>query len=228
MRELAIILFIFALYHKIQAQTGRPDVCSMEPETGDGSGAEVVIYMYYDQTKDNCFPFRYNGLGGNGNRFVTEKQCMRNCSARASDLFPMDETRACTLPLKIGECLGSYIRYYYSPEHHTCKSFYWTGCVGNGNRFLSFSDCNATCYRPEDSGLEDHSDETDVPVGIILGVVLGLIGAIILIVVIVFAVKEKPSSKKREKKGKDKSSDQPLKEERVEMAGGEVKSSSTP
>lgn len=57
------------------------------------------------------------------------------------------ETQACTLPRKIGECTGAYIRYFYSPEHHTCKTFFWTGCVGNGNRFLSFNDCNATCYK---------------------------------------------------------------------------------
>uniref|UniRef100_A0A673J251 BPTI/Kunitz inhibitor domain-containing protein n=1 Tax=Sinocyclocheilus rhinocerous TaxID=307959 RepID=A0A673J251_9TELE len=60
----------------------------------------------------------------------------------------------CYLPKKPGECVGHYLRYYYSPEHHTCKSFYWTGCVGNGNRFLTLSWC-----------LEDYSGESDVPVG---------------------------------------------------------------
>ncbi|KAI7811876.1 putative kunitz-type serine protease inhibitor Kunitz-1-like [Triplophysa rosa] len=225
MRDLAIILFIFALYHNILAQNGKPEICSMVPDKDDGTGADVKIYMYYDQTQDNCYPFRYSGKGGDGNRFTSEKDCMRNCSDRAEALFPRDEPRACTLPRKIGECTGAYIRYFYSPEHHTCKTFFWTGCVGNGNRFLSFSDCNATCYKATDEGLEDHSDETDIPVGIILGVVLGLVGAIILIVVIVFAVKK--NSKKHEKKEKTKS-EQPLKEERVEMAGVDAQSNSTP
>lgn len=54
--------------------------------------------------------------------------------------------QACYLPKKPGECVGHYLRYYYSPEHHTCKSFYWTGCEGNGNRFLSLNMCNATCH----------------------------------------------------------------------------------
>lgn len=57
------------------------------------------------------------------------------------------ENLVCALPLKIGQCTGGYLRYYYSPEHHTCRTFYWTGCVGNGNRFLSFNECNATCYK---------------------------------------------------------------------------------
>ncbi|KAA0724302.1 Inter-alpha-trypsin inhibitor [Triplophysa tibetana] len=218
MRDLAIILFLFALYHNILAQNGKPEICSMAPEKDDGTAVEVKIYMFYDQTQDNCFPFRYSGNGGKGNHFTSDRDCMRNCSDRAEELYPTDRTQACALPLKRGQCTGGYLRHYYSPEHHTCKTFYWTGCVGNGNRFLSFLDCNATCYKATDAGLEDHSGETDVPVGIILGVVFGLIGAIILIVVIVFAVKKKPSLKKREKKEKAKS-EQPLKEDRVEMAG---------
>ncbi|XP_016303914.1 kunitz-type serine protease inhibitor bitisilin-3-like [Sinocyclocheilus anshuiensis] len=221
MRELGIILFIFALNHNIQAQTTKSAACSLTADVGTGSESEVRAYMYYDAEKDNCYPFRYFGSGGNANRFITERQCMRNCSNRADELFPKDERQACYLPKKPGECVGHYLRYYYSPEHHTCKSFYWTGCVGNGNRFLTLSWCNATCYNAADEGLEDYSGESDVPVGIILGVVFGLIGAVILIVVIVFAVKKKPSSKKHGKKD-GKSAEQPLKEQAIEMGGGEA------
>uniref|UniRef100_A0A672MJG0 Kunitz-type serine protease inhibitor bitisilin-3-like n=1 Tax=Sinocyclocheilus grahami TaxID=75366 RepID=A0A672MJG0_SINGR len=124
--------------------------CSLTADVGTGSESEVRAYMYYDAEKDNCYPFRYFGSGGNANRFITERQCMRNCSNRADELFPKDgkniiafiyEIQACYLPKKPGECVGHYLRYYYSPEHHKCKSFYWTGCVGNGNRFLTLS-----CY----------------------------------------------------------------------------------
>lgn len=66
------------------------EICSMVPEKDDGTGTDVRIYMYYDQTQDNCFPFRYNGKGEDGNRFKSEKDCMRNCSQRAEALFPMD------------------------------------------------------------------------------------------------------------------------------------------
>ncbi|XDV52780.1 hypothetical protein PO909_021445 [Leuciscus waleckii] len=220
MRELGIILFLFALNHNIQAQTQKPEACSLKPDEGTAGTSDPLVYMYYDEAKDSCFPFRYKGEGGNANRFIIERQCMRNCSHRAEELFPRDERKACKLPKESGQCLGHYLRYYYSPEHHTCTTFYWTGCVGNGNRFLTFDWCNATCFNAADLGQEDHSGESDVPVGIILGVVFGLIGAIILIVVIVFAFK-KPSSKKRQKKD-GKSAEQPLKEQAIEMAGGEA------
>ncbi|XP_059392240.1 BPTI/Kunitz domain-containing protein [Carassius carassius] len=219
MRELGIILFIFAVNHNIQAQTTKSAACSLEPDEGTGPEANVRSLMYYNAEKDNCFPFRYFGSGGNANRFMTEKQCMRNCSHRADELFPMDERRACYLPKKPGECVSRYQRYYYSPEHNKCMSFSWTGCVGNGNRFLTLNLCNATCYNAADEGPEEHSGES---IGIILGVVFGLIGAVILIVVIVFAVKKKPRSKKHGKK-EEKSAEQPLKEQAIEMGGGEAK-----
>lgn len=64
------------------------DACSLKPD--EGTGFDPVVYMYYDEEKDSCFPFRYYGEGGNANRFIIEKQCMRNCSRRAEELFPRD------------------------------------------------------------------------------------------------------------------------------------------
>lgn len=62
----------------------------MAPDKDDGTATDVRIYMFYDQTQDNCYPFRYNGKGGDGNRFKSERDCMRNCSGKAEQLFPMD------------------------------------------------------------------------------------------------------------------------------------------
>lgn len=64
------------------------EACTLKQD--EGTGNDVVVYMYYDADKDSCYPFRYNGEGGNSNRFITEKQCMRNCSHRADQLFPTD------------------------------------------------------------------------------------------------------------------------------------------
>ncbi|XP_042609280.1 BPTI/Kunitz domain-containing protein, partial [Cyprinus carpio] len=135
--------------------------------------------------------------GGNANRFITERQCMRNCSHRADELFPKDKRQACNLPKKPGECVGHYLR-YYGPEHHTCK-----------DRLCG------QCYNAADEGLEDCSGASDVPVGIILGVVFGLTVAVILIVVIVFAVKKKNLKETWEKRSK--SAEQPLKEQAIKM-----------
>uniref|UniRef100_A0A4W4DVR9 BPTI/Kunitz inhibitor domain-containing protein n=1 Tax=Electrophorus electricus TaxID=8005 RepID=A0A4W4DVR9_ELEEL len=51
---------------------------------------------------------------------------------------------SCHLPKAAGDCYGNYLRYYYDSGHGKCKIFSWTGCVGNGNRFLDPQRCNTT------------------------------------------------------------------------------------
>uniref|UniRef100_UPI003AAD6244 actinia tenebrosa protease inhibitors-like n=1 Tax=Centroberyx gerrardi TaxID=166262 RepID=UPI003AAD6244 len=131
----------------------------------EGEGTNFIFSVYYDATQDKCIPFIYKGAGGNDNRFENERQCMRNCSARAEDVYPMDETKACHFHKNSGECNGQYLRYYYDSVHAKCKKFFWTGCHGNGNRFDDQASCDATCPGIHDNGDEEEEDEPDTPVG---------------------------------------------------------------
>uniref|UniRef100_A0A8C7SXM7 BPTI/Kunitz inhibitor domain-containing protein n=1 Tax=Oncorhynchus mykiss TaxID=8022 RepID=A0A8C7SXM7_ONCMY len=121
------------------------EYCSLPQDEGTAptSGADdFQILLYYDAAKDLCYPFKYLGEGGNANRFTLEKLCMRNCSAKAEEIYP---SKACHFKKALGECFGTYLRYFYDPIHEKCKKFHWTGCVGNGNRFIDHQACNATC-----------------------------------------------------------------------------------
>lgn len=64
------------------------DFCSMQPEEGDGSATD--IYLYYNAAEDRCLTFRYSGHGGNPNRFINERHCMRNCSTNVENVYPTD------------------------------------------------------------------------------------------------------------------------------------------
>ncbi|TWW75716.1 hypothetical protein D4764_13G0003780 [Takifugu flavidus] len=114
------------------------------------------------------------------------------------------------------------MRYYYDPFYAKCKRFQWTGCVGNGNRFLSLELCNSTC-----AGIHDHDeeekeeeDEPDTPIAIICGVVLGIIVVALLITVIVLAVQseKKSSAKKAGGKKREEKTEVPLRDEGIEMS----------
>uniref|UniRef100_UPI003AAA5B62 boophilin-G2 n=1 Tax=Centroberyx gerrardi TaxID=166262 RepID=UPI003AAA5B62 len=166
-----------------------PAFCNL-PQV-EGEGTNFIFSSYYDATQDKCIPFIYKGAGGNDNRFENERQCMRNCSARAEEVYPMDETKACHFRKNYGECNGQYLRYYYDSVHDKCKKFHWSGCLGNGNRFEDQASCNATCAGIHDDGDEAEEDEPDTPVAIICGVLFGIIGAVIIIVVVVLTVKSK-------------------------------------
>uniref|UniRef100_A0A3Q3J233 BPTI/Kunitz inhibitor domain-containing protein n=1 Tax=Monopterus albus TaxID=43700 RepID=A0A3Q3J233_MONAL len=65
-----------------------PYFCHLPQNEGDGEG--FTFSFYYNATKDRCNPFIYKGRGGNANRFANEKQCIRNCSANAEKIYPMD------------------------------------------------------------------------------------------------------------------------------------------
>lgn len=63
------------------------EFCEMEPDKGDGKSSK--IFLYYNAQEDRCVPFTYSGEGGNANRFENERECIRNCSEKADDTYPM-------------------------------------------------------------------------------------------------------------------------------------------
>lgn len=49
------------------------------------------------------------------------------------------------MPVKVGPCRGMVFSYYYNKVTGACESFGYGGCKGNGNRFNSPEECQATC-----------------------------------------------------------------------------------
>ncbi|XP_029697513.1 boophilin-G2 [Takifugu rubripes] len=195
-----------------------PNFCQLPNDEGEGKN--YIFSLFYDANLDQCSPFLYKGEGGNDNRFENERDCIRNCSANSEDIYPMDASLACHFKRDSGKCSGQYLRYYYDPIHAKCKKFQWTGCVGNGNRFLNLELCNSTCAGIHDHGEEEEEDEPDTPIAIICGVVLGIIVVALLITVIVLAVQseKKSSAKKAGGKKREEKAEVPLRDQGIEMS----------
>lgn len=94
---------------------------------------------YFDPGRQACLPFVYSGCLGNGNRFVDRAECEATC------LEPREDLDACLAPRREGPCAGDYPRWFYAPDLGECRQFSYSGCGGNGNRFLSRSDCTRAC-----------------------------------------------------------------------------------
>ncbi|XP_072303399.1 tissue factor pathway inhibitor 2 [Eucyclogobius newberryi] len=53
----------------------------------------------------------------------------------------------CLQPADEGPCRGDILRFYYNTLTQRCERFYYGGCQGNANNFLTYQKCHKTCFR---------------------------------------------------------------------------------
>lgn len=75
----------------------------------------------------------------------------RPCSEKADCLFDVSTAREiCSQPSEVGPCRGKYQRYAYDSERDTCVPFFYGGCRGTRNNFLTNEECLQTCRATRD------------------------------------------------------------------------------
>ncbi|GFW45573.1 tissue factor pathway inhibitor [Trichonephila clavipes] len=112
--------------------------CEDKPESG-----MCMAYMpmwYYDTETQTCRKFIYGGCRGNGNRYASEEECMKQCGVESQS-----SSDVCDLPAETGRCFGYFQRYYFDKEDKQCKKFVFGGCGGNANNFKTLEECQGTC-----------------------------------------------------------------------------------
>uniref|UniRef100_A0A803W042 Tissue factor pathway inhibitor n=1 Tax=Ficedula albicollis TaxID=59894 RepID=A0A803W042_FICAL len=57
-----------------------------------------------------------------------------------------EKQRACLLPPDDGPCRALVPRWYYDRHTQSCQQFTYGGCYGNANNFLTFDDCEKSCW----------------------------------------------------------------------------------
>uniref|UniRef100_A0A915NY52 BPTI/Kunitz inhibitor domain-containing protein n=1 Tax=Meloidogyne floridensis TaxID=298350 RepID=A0A915NY52_9BILA len=62
----------------------------------------------------------------------------------------------CSQPLNKGNCGEALQRYFYDSEGDRCRTFYFTGCGGNENKFETLIDCERICKK---GGLESSKEQ---------------------------------------------------------------------
>ena len=56
---------------------------------------------------------------------------------------------ACLEEVSVGNCADRQQRFYYDPIEKKCKNFFFSGCLGNGNNFLTLQACKSFCIKDE-------------------------------------------------------------------------------
>lgn len=59
--------------------------------------------------------------------------------------FYKKKLEKCSLAKETGDCTGKHARWSFDKTENKCMPFYFTGCKGNDNSFVSFEECENNC-----------------------------------------------------------------------------------
>jgi len=117
-------------------------ICSQDKLTGPCKG--TLLRYFFNKESKKCESFLYGGCDGNQNNFRSEHECNTVCSATAPEVR-VDVDQVCKQEKTVGPCRGAFPRFYYDASSGKCEPFFYGGCDGNQNNFLTQQECNAVC-----------------------------------------------------------------------------------
>ena len=127
------------------------NVCQLRKDPGSCYNFEER--WYFEVEDSQCHRFYYSSCGGNGNNFHSSMECEQLCGRRTPPPREnIEEFRSehCSLSSDHGPCSGNEPAWFYDRTDGVCKQFYYGGCGGNHNRFLSRKECETKCWNSQD------------------------------------------------------------------------------
>ncbi|KII69409.1 Kunitz-type serine protease inhibitor bitisilin-3 [Thelohanellus kitauei] len=95
----------------------------------------LEVRWYYDKTANKCHGFLSKSCGPNLNNFYNREECVYSCIKPKCKVLP-----------SAGTCGGRYvIMWYYDFYDKQCKTFLYSGCGGNSNRYYDEVECYENC-----------------------------------------------------------------------------------
>uniref|UniRef100_A0A0K2TVC7 Papilinlike [Pelodiscus sinensis] n=2 Tax=Lepeophtheirus salmonis TaxID=72036 RepID=A0A0K2TVC7_LEPSM len=124
-------------------------ICTL-PKNSGGCSNKIFRY-YYNAIEQRCKLFVYGGCKGNGNNFLTERQCLLRCGEEGSlsQTEITTEVDTCSQKRDEGICPGNVPRFYFDKKAGRCLLFSYGGCGGNSNNFENQDECIARCGGPK-------------------------------------------------------------------------------
>uniref|UniRef100_A0A671KRV9 BPTI/Kunitz inhibitor domain-containing protein n=1 Tax=Sinocyclocheilus anshuiensis TaxID=1608454 RepID=A0A671KRV9_9TELE len=120
------------------------DVCQLKLDAGTCSNFSMK--WFFEVRSGECVQFWYGGCDGNSNRFNTQEDCEIRC-LRAKKYLQTSKLRVwtCRAQRTQGICAISETCYNLFYKTKKCMHFWYGGCGGNENRFLTEDECFREC-----------------------------------------------------------------------------------
>ncbi|XP_044282932.1 tissue factor pathway inhibitor isoform X2 [Varanus komodoensis] len=146
-------------------------ICAFKADSGPCKAINNR-YHFNIQTRQ-CEMFNYGGCEGNANNFQTLEECQEKCivpdfpETRKRTKFKtgIERPSYCLLESQPGICRALFSRYFYNKETQMCENFFYSGCLGNRNNFLSLKECQDTCQGSFPSGNSWQTENDSLPFG---------------------------------------------------------------
>ena len=75
-------------------------------------------------------------------RFMSQEACQNSCSHKKQIL---EANKVCRQNIEPGTCHEKLARWAFEESSHQCRPFYYSGCEGNQNNFMTREECHTTC-----------------------------------------------------------------------------------
>ncbi|XP_039886863.1 collagen alpha-6(VI) chain-like isoform X3 [Simochromis diagramma] len=124
--------------------------CQLPADIGNQCKKYATAW-FFDTNVGACSRFWYGGCGGNANRFRTEYECFQTCGNQHPNVVEKTlpasfaSKDSCILPQDRGSCDNYTMMWFFDTAQKECARFWYGGCGGNKNRFLTQDECQSLC-----------------------------------------------------------------------------------
>ncbi|VDP74331.1 unnamed protein product [Echinostoma caproni] len=132
-------------------------------ESGCDNVGQMESRWYLDVASGVCKEFAYSHCGGSSNNFLARTDCEQFCAAKKEN--PVE---VCLQSPDPGQCSSNQTMWYFDPNARDtttengkgiCRTFTYTGCAGNSNRFATHALCESMCGAFKGTYQQDTTEE---------------------------------------------------------------------